>query len=395
MKKFWVAGVACGGLLVGASFAYAFVPIPGVDIPYDPANYYSTVGVSIPDSAPSIFTLRELGVSVDTDAFIRDFWVEWITEDYKKNPERYNEFIIYDNYGGESASDSSVIRVGENKVPIHYRAVVDSMLGEDGDELGFIGRSLKWPLTYRGSYGLMNFIASMYDKEPEKYEKYLVQTGSGNVYDPERHQQSIISCLRNQEILGNLQEFLHMKKEDAKPFGNNGIAAGLKDAHRTITELHHAKDIADGAEIVFVDASMSDRMFAERPEEKQLIYLNDVYKNVAIASQRSIQNGVERRELLEEAMQQSQSAQGAMQAEQAKSDIDVLIQAEILERNMLLENLAAMDAATQKYKTDKKVREERALVDIGQQLQFSDPYHLNVYEKKMYEKPKPLGLPDF
>ena len=394
MKKVWVAGVVSGGLLAGAGLAYAgFVPIPGVDIPYDPANYYSSVGVSIPDSAPSIFTLRELGVSVNTNAFIHDFWVDWITDDYKNNPERYNDFIIYDNYGGPDSSD--VIRVGENNVPINYRAVVNSVLGEDGDELGFIGNCLKWPRKYRGSYGLMNFIASMYDKDPEKYEKYLVQTGSGNVYDPERHQNSILSCLRYEEILKMMQEYVREKQEDAKPFGDNGILSGLGAVHQKTVAQHRAKGFADGADKVFVDASMSDEEFQSRSREKQLVYLNDVYKNVALASQQSIQNAAERRELLEQAMQRSQIAQGAMQAEQAKADVEALLQAEILERNMLLENIAAMDAATQKYKADKKIREERALSDIGAQFQFSNPYHLNVFEKRMYEKPEPLGLPDF
>lgn len=35
-------------------------PVPGVDEPYDPGNYYSPTSISVPDSAPSAFTLRDI-----------------------------------------------------------------------------------------------------------------------------------------------------------------------------------------------------------------------------------------------------------------------------------------------------------------------------------------------
>lgn len=45
------------GLSAGVSSAHA---VPGVDEPYDPGNYYSPTSISIPDSAPSPFALKEL-----------------------------------------------------------------------------------------------------------------------------------------------------------------------------------------------------------------------------------------------------------------------------------------------------------------------------------------------
>lgn len=38
----------------------AYAGIPGITKPYDPPNYYSATSVSIPDSAPSEFTLKDL-----------------------------------------------------------------------------------------------------------------------------------------------------------------------------------------------------------------------------------------------------------------------------------------------------------------------------------------------
>ena len=36
--------------------------IPGVDEPYDPANYYSMTSISYADSAPSPFALKDLAI---------------------------------------------------------------------------------------------------------------------------------------------------------------------------------------------------------------------------------------------------------------------------------------------------------------------------------------------
>ena len=58
-----IAHVVAAGVMVmflgfgAVSEAYS---IPGVDRPYDPANYYSKDSISYADSAPSFFALREV-----------------------------------------------------------------------------------------------------------------------------------------------------------------------------------------------------------------------------------------------------------------------------------------------------------------------------------------------
>lgn len=42
------------------SISIAFAGIPGITEPFDPPNYYSPTSVSIPDSAPSPFALKDL-----------------------------------------------------------------------------------------------------------------------------------------------------------------------------------------------------------------------------------------------------------------------------------------------------------------------------------------------
>ena len=58
-KKKKIAVLAVMVLALTAGISYAHV-VPGWDEPYDPGNYYSPTSVSIPDSAPSPFALREL-----------------------------------------------------------------------------------------------------------------------------------------------------------------------------------------------------------------------------------------------------------------------------------------------------------------------------------------------
>lgn len=54
---FIAAGIIAGISAAGISHAHI---IPGVDVPYDPANYYSPTSISYADSAPSAFAMREL-----------------------------------------------------------------------------------------------------------------------------------------------------------------------------------------------------------------------------------------------------------------------------------------------------------------------------------------------
>ena len=58
-KRGKIALLAAVVLGIGMSVSYAHI-VPGWDEPYDPPNYYSPTNISIPDSAPSPFALREL-----------------------------------------------------------------------------------------------------------------------------------------------------------------------------------------------------------------------------------------------------------------------------------------------------------------------------------------------
>ena len=46
--------------ILSLSISIAFAGIPGITEPFDPPNYYSPTSVSIPDSAPSPFALKDL-----------------------------------------------------------------------------------------------------------------------------------------------------------------------------------------------------------------------------------------------------------------------------------------------------------------------------------------------
>ena len=60
MKKLAICGALAGCSLILVPGISRAEVIPGVDEPFDPPNYYSPYSVSIPDSAPSVFTMRDL-----------------------------------------------------------------------------------------------------------------------------------------------------------------------------------------------------------------------------------------------------------------------------------------------------------------------------------------------
>lgn len=237
--------------------------------------------------------------------------------------------------------------------------------------------------------------AVSYADSPSPFFYRDLASGGNMVYDPERHQRSILSCMKYDEILQTIQDLLKKKKEDKTPFGNDGIRAGLQNVQQQTTSLHLAQSIAERAEKVFTNAKVSEQEYESRTRAKQLQFLNDVYQDVTIHAQQSIQHSLERQKLLEEALQRSASAQGSMQAEQAKADIDALMREEIAERNMIWNNFAAMEAVTQQYHLEKEMRNARNVMESRAQFSFIDPYHMDAYEKRKYEKPAPLGLPDF
>ncbi len=237
--------------------------------------------------------------------------------------------------------------------------------------------------------------AISYADSPSTFFYRDLSSGGNIVYDPERHQKNILSCIKHDEILKMVKDLFKKREEDKTPFGNDGIKSGLQEAQQKTASLNMAKSIKEGADKVFSNEKLSEEEYALRTRYKQIEYLNDVYRQIAENSQKSLQNSLERQQLLEDAMQRSATAQGSLQAEQARADIEALKQEELAERNMLLENITAMDAVTQQYKVDQEIRNARNVMDAKSQFSFSDPYHMDDYEKKHYEKPVPLGLPDF
>ena len=236
--------------------------------------------------------------------------------------------------------------------------------------------------------------AVSYADSPSTFFYRDLARGGNIVYDPERHQRSIVSCLKYDEILKTVQDLFKKKQEDKTPFGNDGIKSGVRQAHQQTASLHLSKMIMEGADKAFRNEKLSEKE-EDRTGDRQLQFLNDVYRQVTANSQKSLQNSLERQRLLEEALQRSASAKGTLQAEQAKADIEALMQEEIAERNMIWDNIAAMEAVTHQYKLEKEFRNARNVMEAKAQFSFSDPYHMDAYEKRHYEKPVPLGLPDF
>ena len=237
--------------------------------------------------------------------------------------------------------------------------------------------------------------AVSYADSPSTFFYRDLASGGNLVYDPERHRNSIVSCMKYDEILKTVQDFFRKKQEDKTPFGNDGIRSGLAEAQQQTKSLNLSKSIADRAENAFPNEKLTDEEFSKRSQSEQITFLNNVYRESAANFQKSVENSANRQKLWDEALQRSANAQGSMQAEQAKADMDALLQEEFAERNMLLDNIAAMQSVKERYEVTKEIVNARNVMDSRSQFGFSDPYHPDAYEKKHYEKPEPIGLPDF
>ena len=107
---------------------------------------------------------------------------------------------------------------------------------------------------------------------------YRDLAGGGNiVYDPERHKNNILSCLKYDEVLKTVQELFKKKKEDATPFGNEGIRAGLQNVQQETISLNLAEEINKGADKVFSNDKMTADEYNQLSRTEQIKYMNDVY----------------------------------------------------------------------------------------------------------------------
>ena len=237
--------------------------------------------------------------------------------------------------------------------------------------------------------------AVSYADSPSTFFYRDLARGGNIVYDPERHKNSILSCLKYEEVLEMVQDIYRKKEKDKTPYRDDGITSDLQKLQQQTASLNLAKTVMERAERVFPNEKLSEKEFESRTPAKQLAFLNDVYKEVASSLQKGLQNSVERQKLIEKASRRFANAQGTLQAEQAKAELEALLQEEIAERNMILGNIAAMESVTEQYKVAKEMVNARNVMDAKSNSGFSDPYHLDAYEKRHFEKPKPLGLPDF
>lgn len=224
---------------------------------------------------------------------------------------------------------------------------------------------------------------------------YRDLAGGGNiVHDPDRKDRNVLSEAQFKEIFDALKELLKYKNMDLLPFANSlkDLIAGAQDATQ---KLGHSKTVADTIDKAFGNPQSTDAELADMTPKKQIDYLNEVYKAATDSASKSLQNAQVRQKLILETVERSASPEGAMQVQQAKNELSSLVHEELMERNMLLGNMTSLIAAKQQADLDREIRENRAKFDGIQQMQFSDPYHLDAYESRVFEKPKPIGFLDF
>lgn len=224
---------------------------------------------------------------------------------------------------------------------------------------------------------------------------YRDLAGGGNiVHDPDRKDRNVLSEAQFKQIFDALKKLLKYKELDLLPF-----AASMKDkiagAQNQTQKLGQSKSVAESVDQAFGNPQSTNAELADMTPKKQIDYLNEVYKATTDSASKSLQNAQVRQKLILETVERSASPEGAMQVQQVKNELSSLVHEELMERNMLLGNLMSLIAAKQQADLDREIRENRVKFDGIQQMQFSDPYHLDAYESRVFEKPKPIGFLDF
>ena len=126
-------------------------------------------------------------------------------------------------------------------------------------------------------------------------------------------------------------------------------------------------------------------------------WLDDTYKNFADGAKSEVVKTERTIEAAKKIFEHTNAAEGHLQMYQAQNELKTLLAYELARQNALDSNFAQLQAVNQAAEYDSTV--ESAYIDSITKFDVIDPYDgVNfqlLKEEFDYEKPKPLGMPDF
>lgn len=402
-KKTIVTSVIIGATLYGG-LSYARI-IPGVDEPFDPANYWSLTSVSWPDSAPSIYTLRDMGIYINQTTFINDFWNESIIADFAKNAQGYYDFLdsLYDSegsYSGPSFDDSRYITVDDKGTQVNYDLYKYYLMGGHQNEYVYMGRKLNWQTN--DAYGMMNYIIDQFDKDPTKYTRYLVQSGPSNVYDPWREKEQkennkqTESWLQN-AILSTLHKVLQMTPWDKNI--TRTVENGITDLYQ-MNKTNSASMTKDAQNDPKLFANTKDPLSPDSNgkspyanDREKILYMKDRLDETAKFLDNLTEDEKKTNELIQYALEMSANATSVVEVEQARNILEGVKAAQFSKRNRIISEMNNLDVLQQMQQMDEYVKSQQ--INKANKLYTYDPMNPTKIDEDSYKRPEPMGMLSF
>lgn len=354
------------GLALGpASVSHAEV-IPGVDEPFDPPNYYSPTSISYPDSAPSLFTLRELLGGSFHEAVNRII----------ENNLSHNIFHFNIRQELSDMVNSSSASVGGGDVYDYFRDLKNQLINSQ------FGQLLAQVVD----------IVNLADRNMQSWRGFGLPSGADGSLVPYLNMQA-----QHMDRYGN-------RKDNGSIIGgdvtetNNAIISVLGQNttdNRTSLDAEKAKEIfmlepKSEGEFLLTSSSDYDIDARDRWYLEQLRQIMLSSSNISGDQQSILAAGDYASEL-------SAATDGNLQAKQARDLAQTLNTQVKLDGEELRNKLIQLKIMERMYEADKRNREESAI--RGNSMSIADPYntdYLNYIKNEYgYERGTSNPMPDF
>lgn len=122
-------------------------------------------------------------------------------------------------------------------------------------------------------------------------------------------------------------------------------------------------------------------------------WLNGYYKNTLNAAQNNLSDTDSRIGTLENAIANSDTAEGRLAAQQTNTEVNAMYATETARRNILISNMAGLEAAHTLYENDEELHAAQDMKN-SMTMRIADPDKLESTDQK-YKKPQGKGFLDF
>ena len=178
------------------------------------------------------------------------------------------------------------------------------------------------------------------------------------------------------------------------PFSNNTYSVNTENLNSiNSTTTSNAISPTISGNTLFRSFKNNDDASSSYDEGSQAVWLSNTYESFAESAKNSLNDVEKQYDTLNQMLDNSNSAEGDLQANQASAQIKALNVAEMARRNTLLSNSVNMTAVSQMQQVDDNLNGIRTTENTGGY--FADPYNQKEYDYANYTHAAAPGFKDF